>query len=1365
MFIPSLNLNKSPKECKNGSMIFAKNIKLSSNGDFITNEEGFKYVGSEIKGRIIEIIPCETEYVVLSREIGTIDNNSHIYRCKEDVNGNVTTTEINTAWKYNGGDITGTYTYNVNGELIIAIAEYVKGKNIPLRIINLDRDSFTSINSYNIASDTPVCNFNLIGRVNGGSIPNGIYQFFIRYELDKDSYTSWHPIGIPQYAIDIKYKTLVSHNYETAITKCNAQYNQPENDCAYNLTFKIEFNKTYEYKSFQIGYILQHDNATLAREWKKFNFDVSEIIFDAKNVKETTVDALTESTFNLYNVRSITNYDNRLYVGNFDETDYNPDLQRYADNIKVKMIRKKVYTKSATIPSTKTEYKYTFTKGSVSYDYKVSSSKAPTLIKLTNDNNLCNIIAKFIDSSVTVYDIKHGVFTDVLISGILVGHIAYCESLYVDLSKSTLTFCVDTGEALPMDITHFYQYEQRKSYSFKPTDVKVAYNSYSSTTTYSKFTNITSRTLMSNEVYSFYVHFVREDGTYTNGYKLKNTILPTNQLNTIVKTDGSNGDMTSKLSELSTLKINNGKFLGATIPSIDCSGLNSIDELKDKRVYEIMGCNLYKNISDFSYYENNNGDMLFKTDSPSDSFFIHNGTSCNRYGVGFTNIKIPNDYIGCFFTYEEPEHINNYQAIVEESNVNGKNKLRASDVETGAINYNGTICIPVFKVDSEATVMPNFTYPISYINNININSSNYPSDESSDEINTVGVNGGIYADLYVNKDTKVNLNKGVICDIISFNRNIYTNKVKRLISLGPVAYIDFGESNNTVFSYADTVDTFATSDEMNSVFANNKAANMEFNYPSFFCTDRYFDYNRPVYIGDDGKVYDISANNVISKTKTTSTDAYATSKSFVRFSNINLDCISLKKEPEILVGVFGDSTTSTESHQRSINRVIRPINATDLIEFKGTYIERLSKIYTNFQDNYKFNGHKRSTIRRSDVIADESTINNWKKFRSNQYKVINNNKGEITNLFGLGDYFYIHTEHSLYVIDRTSLLKTEDLNVQVTTPDILDINPKEVFTSSKGYGGLQYNKAFTINEHGYFFIDTDGRKFYNLDNNQLTDLTDNVKNLFNYKYFDWNYCNLVTDSKNDRVLISIRKDKSTYLTLSYNYKFKSFISLHDYLITNGFNTKNNCYIQDGVDTKPGGSAIVDSNRDHFLYMIADTGNNYGYYSGLSKKLYNSYPVFSRNIDSHTVYDACIDVIFNEDYDKPKVINSLNYISARCGSLYNDNDERLAEPSEYNNNISGIETIRIYSDSCDTKDINVYQENANNINDTYKLPYYDKGVWNFNYFRDLLHDKASMKDSDNTSLMYGRFFVVRFIFRNDTVSKFRFEDVNVFTNIY
>lgn len=1365
MFIPSLNLNKSPKECKNGSMIFAKNIKLSANGDFITNEEGFKYVGSEIKGQIIEIIPCETEYVVLSKETMTAGGSSHIYRCKEDVNGNITTTEINTAWKCAGGSITGTYTYNVNGELIIAIAEYVKGYNIPLRIINLDRDSFASIDSYSIASNTPICNFNLIGRVNGGSIPNGIYQFFIRYELDKDSYTNWHPIGIPQYAIDIKYKTLVSHNYETAITKCNAQYNQPENDCAYNLTFKIEFNKTYEYKAFQIGYILQHDNATLAREWKKFNFDVSEITFDGKNVTETTVDALTENAFNLYNVRSIANYDNRLYVGNFDETDYNPDLQRYADDIKVKMIRKEVFAESSTISNTKTEYKYVFTKGSESYEYKVSSASAPTIVKLTNDNNLCSIIAKLINSAVTVYDVKHGILSDRSVGGTVAGHIAYCEGVYVDLSKTTLTFCVESGKALDMTIKYFYQYETRKMYDFKANEVTVAYKSSSSTTTYSKFTNITSRTLMPNEVYSFYVHFVREDGTYTNGYKLKNNISPTNHANTITKKDGSNGDMTSKLSELSTLKTYNGKFLGVDVPSIDCSGLNTIDELKDKRVYEIMGCNLYQNISDFSYYENNNGDKLFKTDAPSKSFFVFNGASCNRYGVGFTNITIPNGYVGFFFTYEEPEHINNYQAIVEESNVNGKNKFRASDVETGTINYNGSVCVPVFDNVDDASVMPAFDYPITYIDNININSSNYPSDESSDEINTVGLNGGIYADLYKNKDTKINLAKDVICDIISFNRNIYTNKTKHLISLGPVAYIGFGESNNTVFSYADTMDAMASDEDINSAFVNNKVANMEFNYPSFFCTDRYFDYNRPIYIGDDGKVYDISADNVISKTKTTDKDSYAVSKSFLRFSNINLDCVSLKKEPEILVGVFGDNTTSTESHQRSINRVIRPINATDLIEFKGTYIERLSKKYTNFQDNYRFNGHKRSTIRRSDVIADESTINNWKRFRANQYKIINNNKGEITNLFGLGNYFYIHTEHSLYVIDRTSLLKTEDLNVQVTTPDILDINPKEVFTSSKGYGGLQYHKAFTINEHGYFFIDTDARKFYNLDNNQLTDLTDNVKNLFNYKYFDWNYCNLVTDSKNDRVLISIRKDKSTYLTLSYNYKFKSFISLHDYLITNGFNTKNNCYIQDGVETRPGGSVMIDLNHDHFLYMMIDSGDNYGYYSGLSKKLYNSYPVFSRKIDSHTVYDACIDVIFNEDYDKPKVINSLNYISARCGSLYNPNDERLAEPSEYNSNISGVETIRIYTDSCDTKDINVYQEDANNINDSYKLPYYDKGVWNFNYFRDLLHNKASMKDSDNTSLVYGKFFVVRFIFRNDTVSKFRFEDVNVFTNIY
>ena len=42
--------------------------------------------------------------------------------------------------------------------------------------------------------------------------------------------------------------------------------------------------------------------------------------------------------------------------------------------------------------------------------------------------------------------IKHGIFTNESIGNVPGGNIAYCEALYVDLSKNTLTFCANTGE-------------------------------------------------------------------------------------------------------------------------------------------------------------------------------------------------------------------------------------------------------------------------------------------------------------------------------------------------------------------------------------------------------------------------------------------------------------------------------------------------------------------------------------------------------------------------------------------------------------------------------------------------------------------------------------------------------------------------------------------------------------------------------------------------------------------------------------------------------------------------------------------------------------------------------------------------------
>ena len=137
--IKRLNLNKNPQHADNYSMCFAKNIKLSDDSTTIITDNGFKLSLStgEVEGNIVGIIPCSTEIVIFTYNENNLS--SHIYRGKEIINNQLEITEVNTAWSYSGGKINGTYTYNVKGELIIAIAEYCDDKDVPLKTINLDK--------------------------------------------------------------------------------------------------------------------------------------------------------------------------------------------------------------------------------------------------------------------------------------------------------------------------------------------------------------------------------------------------------------------------------------------------------------------------------------------------------------------------------------------------------------------------------------------------------------------------------------------------------------------------------------------------------------------------------------------------------------------------------------------------------------------------------------------------------------------------------------------------------------------------------------------------------------------------------------------------------------------------------------------------------------------------------------------------------------------------------------------------------------------------------------------------------------------------------------------------------------------------
>lgn len=1409
--IKGLNLNKDPKGVPNGSLIFAKNIKLDDDGVNLTNEEGFIEAlgvdvnGEKLKGSIVGTITCNKEIVLFTYNYST--KQSYIYRAQEvDNKDRLKLIPVQTAWKWSGGVIHGTYTYDVNNELIVCIAEYNENSNqkIPLKTINLSVNSFTE-DLYSVCPNTPIVKFNLVSKVSGRNIPNGIYYFFIRYEIEENYYTNWFPIGIPQYAINRKDNTLISHFYNVKdsnrhLTSVYGKYNDDSKDCPYNFKFSIEFNKAYNYKSYQIGYILQHEETTIAREWRKFNFSTNDFIFDATNPVETSIDKLTETNFNIFNVRTLTNYENRVYIANYVETNYNENLQDYADKVKAKLIKKKLLIEDKTSETINTVYKYKLEYNNSTYNVVLPNSN--TNIDFTKNIVICEIIASMLGNNATAYDIINGynrldfrgssTHFDVNIFNIT------NKSLHIDISASYLKFVYpDTNtetQSSSEGSIHFLPPNNKEIGYLSNKNVKVTFVGTETSVGKNLNIDVTNRTLMPNNVYNFFIHYVREDGTYTNGYKLTNKISPDDTDNTILDSNKKRLPINTKLKDIASLYAGQHDATGTgdiefNKTNINMSGLLDIPELADKYAYEILGTGKWKTINDFAYYENYNGDKLFKTEfahelSVVNDSMINATPQVYRQGVGFTNIEVPKGFIGFFFSYEEPENVTIYQAIVDKNDINSKVLFRASEVETGKVNYNGSLFIPEFIIKDGT---PNYTDEVpAYIKNSNIMVSNKPTtNDSDDEVNTLGLNGGIYLDLQKNKSDKLIPDKNIVGSVLIFNRNIYCKKDKELIPFGPVAYV---KNNNALYSYADNKDTVADKDTFNNIFTNNLVADCEFNYPSYYCEDKYLTYDRRVYIDDNGGLYDIN-NNYIPSEHTTSNDDYASIIRYSKFSNINLEALSIKKKPEILVGVFGSSTSSAETHSKAINSIVKPINATDLIEYKDTYIEKIHKHYSNYRNDIVYLEHKNSSIRRSNIIGDESTENSWRHFSADNYKVINRKKGDITNLFGVGNNLYIHTKNTILCINKDNTLKAQNTEVQLATRDLFEGEPVEVLIGNHGFGGLQTQDSWCFNHLGYFFVDKDSKRIYLFNDNHLTDLSTDIIALLNNIIIDnaW----LETDFVNDRVLVCIQfhtdKVAKDYITLSYSLKSKKWLSLHDYYFSRCLNTKNKCYFW--------GNDYAVANQ---LFTLSKTAN-IGDYNSLLNNCF-LFPESHIVNEEKTLQSAIFDVIFNDDYLTSKSIDSINYIVNKVFDYADELITRMAEPSMENNtfgdkNHYAGDLLRIYTDSNDTGNIDISINNEVNQYNDYKKPHYNNGYWQFNYFRNAIiiaatekqllrrlgvKDKSQLSPeqqakfdenlknyipNDNRNLIYGRYFVIRFIFNNVDDIPFRFETLSINYNAY
>lgn len=226
-----------------------------------------------------------------------------------------------------------------------------------------------------------------------------------------------------------------------------------------------------------------------------------------------------------------------------------------------------------------------------------------------------------------------------------------------------------------------------------------------------------------------------------------------------------------------------------------------------------------------------------------------------------------------------------------------------------------------------------------------------------------------------------------------------------------------------------------------------------------------------------------------------------------------------------------------------------------------------------------------------------------------------------------------------------------------------------------------------------------------------------------------------------------------------------------------------------------------SDSVRFVYNISGEGNPF--YFDYQKP----------GLESPSNICSYLDVIYNNDYNNSKSLESINYILNYFDNRYSLNTKNIYNVAEdglrrryagyyldvYTDETQAI-NLKLSDGSNDTDENN---KDAFNHYDDYKFAKFDKGNWNFNYFRngfnggnnELSKDEleracnyiyynpntkqnevhvitekdlknSPLYKSDNRSLIYGKYIVARFIFNNDDAAhRFKLENITFNTSAY
>lgn len=1371
-----LNLNKHPKDVPNRALVSANNVQLS--GDLSCLQSEFCITENDtLKGILVDkyiagYIPCNKEFILFVAPKdwatklypGSKGIEIEIYRCREQGEldnthhgsfDNLEYTKIYDKFVWYGGEIKGTFTYNIKSQLILAIAEYdtITGDNVPLKTLNVGtwKESVTKDEIYtDLGLNDDQISLNPITTIPSianyeykqGLAYKGWYYFFIRYKINAVDYTKWYSIGYPIFIGECEKHTIFNYGFMKANPTDYASIvnymSSGSNTC--NNTVELELdNIDNNFKNYQLGFICTTKDTQ--RAFKSLDINIENLInlIDFSNFEEYNVNDLTFEKYNYYNVKNVINYKNRLYVSNYKESEFDYDkLKEIADKINLKCIKeeseffeevKSIESKLTHIrinigtwddsnPEDSIEINRVINKHDLNTEYvgspifEVHTSqgdwKCGVLVYAIYGNKEIELNATMEESSWGADGITFVVRfsnTENTINGLYRLH---GDNQSSHTEGNIMIF--DNGVEKFDEISYDDNIEiSGEIYKFDSNNILNTYKD-----------RLKDRCLIPNGYYKFYIHFVNKYGEYSEGISLINK-------------DSSGFDKNSgyddRVLEDNTLfhvpsDIYDGGILNTFIKyylHIDLTEL-SIDADSDIKGF-FLSYEKYKDINDFYgvlfYYD------FYKTYTNTDTFTNYskqNNKNIFRFYSNeidmFDNLELKSGKLELLIkspytptkTYTEGDYegkIINERLIYEDKNTKDVKNLQS---QTDFIKKKFDI-ESIKYVPAHSFIKSN-DYRGSYLE------VTLKDDANIDEISSFA-------------------EQGIICRLLSNDANLYNAENKQLIKFTNVYKFEDIDSEIDISAGLNGFVTFNQS----LIYNENKVIlNTGYN---IIVNEDYYAYIGNLFINEDETKKINNANHY----------PFVTQYNFPFIKDILYESKQFNTLPQIII--TRTEALSDEKAQAvfdsAVSTIVEPMNSIDLYKLPiGSQDTNNPKIYINHTIDFINYFDKR--VIRSNPIADESFENSWRTFSPEAYKDITENKGNITNIIALGTTFLVHTEHSLFMFDRDNTLRNGDGGtMQLSMPDVFDIDYKEVLASELGSCGLQDPKAWVVDEFGYVFYDNDAHKFYKFGSKAIEDINSSITQFIDkYKPFKVRFAN---DAESNRLLINIHyvynENTVAEKTLSFNYRINKWISFHDYCFDRAFHTKQMVYL------------IIDRlDNSSNLYLINRKDTNIQNKEVIRNLVYNKFENIRDLNTKLDYYYSDISIIINDKYELIKtlefIIWKLYKIKMKDGVDTNYNDfprEELKVP------YSGYK-LQVFNDNVDTGIINIEIDSEDNKNKSvmnYKKPWWQYDNWNFNYFRDIKNAKSKL--AKYMSRLYGNYFIIRIWFGDTNGQRCEFETLD------